>query len=117
LAFRQKAIEVDRCIVGRILEAEGDLRVAEPDSGVAVQTAAAFAEGLLDLMTQLAARAVEIAGDARFVLTEFAADLGKGLLRSVIHTKALFVVWVEQAERDLQGATEESDKLVSMRIF
>ena len=117
MAFGQKAVEIDRRVFGRILKAQDDLCIAEPGSGVAVETAAAFAKGLLDLVTQFAARAVEIAGDAGFVLAEFAADLGEGLLRGVIQTKALFVSGVEQAERNLQSAAKESDEFRSMGVF
>ena len=77
MAFGQKVVEVDRCVFGRILKAQCDLGVAEPGAGcAAIETGAALAQGLLDLLTQIAARAIEIAGDARFVLAEFAADLG-----------------------------------------
>src|ERR1700722_12851623 len=77
LGFGEQLIQIDRSVLGGILEAERDLRVAESGScGVAVETAGALAQGLLHLITQLAASAIETAGDARFVLTEFAADPG-----------------------------------------
>src|SRR2546423_2269368 len=67
-------------------------------------------------MAGFAAGALEIAGGAGLVLTEFAADLGQGLIGCVVEAEALFVARVEQAEGDFEGAVEERDELGAVRV-
>jgi len=100
-----------------VLETESDLRVAEPVPGrIVVQAAGALAQGLLDLMTEGAAGAFEITGDAGFVLAELAPDFGKGMVRGVIEAEALFVTGLEQSEGNVQSAAKMSEELGAVGV-
>ena len=113
----KKVVEVDGGVFGSVLETKGDLRVAETGSGwILAEAAGTAAQRLLDLLAELAAGALEIAGDTGFVLTEFAADLGEGVVRAVIKAEAFFVAGIEQAERNFQRAPKEGDKLTAMGV-
>ncbi len=116
MAFRKELVQIYGRVFGSILEAQRDLRVAERRRGAGAVDAATFAQGLLDVLTEFAAGALEIAGNAGFVLAQFAADLRQGLLRGVVQTQALLVARVEKTESDFQGAVEEGYEFGSMRI-
>src|SRR6266851_4612876 len=93
---REEFVEIDGRIFGRVLEAESDLFFAEARLWRdAVGGRAAVAQRGFYVDAKIATDAVEIAGDAGFVLAEGAADFGESLLLGVVEAEAFAVAGIE----------------------
>src|SRR5262244_3719876 len=86
----EEFVKIDRRVFGPVLEAKGDLRVAETCLGRAVAGHRTAAQDLLDLQAELAASAIKIARDAGFVLVQLKTDFGQGLLPGVVQAQPVF---------------------------
>jgi len=67
-------------------------------------------------LAQIAAHAVEMTRDARFVLAEEASDFGKRFFLGVIEANPILFPWVKVLEGGLQSAGKECDVAFPVRV-
>lgn len=110
-------MQIERGIFARVFEAKSNLGVAQAGfGGRTVYSGMSGEQFFFHSGAQIAADAVQIAGDAGFVLAEAFADGGESLLFGVIEKKAVTVARIEVFERRMQRAGKEFQVALAMRI-